>query len=344
MKRFRLTQPVTEKVGGDYFPPTDVKGLRFIPSGCVVLDCVLGGGWPLGRVANIVGDKAVGKTLLAIEAAANFDATYPKGHIWYREAEAAFDEHYARSLGLPVDKIDFGPEGVGSAWDTVEDIFEDLEKCLDKADKSGAEGLYIVDSLDALSSRAELGRKIDEGTYGLEKPKLMGQLFKRLCRRLRHSNVCFIVISQVRDKIGITFGDKHTRSGGKALDFYASQILYLSHLKIIAPTRKGAKRATGVRVRAKSKKNKIVMPFRECDFVIRFGYGIDDAAASLDWLLENKMLKRVGLPQSEMADYLKDLEEYDPTARASELKEIREVVLKAWSEVEARFEPTHKKY
>jgi recombination protein RecA len=306
---------------------------------------VLGGGYPLGRVVNIVGDKAVGKTLLAIEAAANFANTYPKGHIWYREAEAAFDEHYARRLGLPVGRVDFGPESLGSSWDTVEDIFEDLERCLDAADKSGAEGLYIIDSLDALSTRAELGRKIDEGTYGLEKPKLLGQLLKRLCRRLKRSNVCLIVISQVRDKIGITFGDKHTRSGGKALDFYASQILYLSHRAIInSPTVKGAKRAVGVRVRAKSKKNKIVMPFRECEFVIKFGYGIDDVAASLDWLIENKMLSRVELAANEVKDYLVDLEGFEPEARATELKEIREIVVRGWAEVESRFEPKHSKY
>jgi len=108
MKRYRTIEPITERSGGDYFPPATARGLRFIPSGCVLLDCVLGGGWPLGRIVNVVGDKAVGKTLLAIEAAANFVTVYPKGHIWYRQAEADFDEHYARRLGLPVDKIDFG--------------------------------------------------------------------------------------------------------------------------------------------------------------------------------------------------------------------------------------------
>jgi len=201
-----------------------------------------------------------------------------------------------------------------------------------------------VDSLDALSSRAELARKVDEGTFGLEKQKMLGQLFRRLSRRLKHSSVCLVFISQVRDKIGITFGDKHTRSGGKALDFYASQILYLSHLKIISPTVKGAKRATGVLVRAKSKKNKIVMPFRECEFVIRFGYGIDDAQASLEWLAANKMLKRLDLSQNDVKPYLNELEKFDTETRASELKEIREVVLQSWAEVESRFEPVRRKY
>lgn len=344
VERYRLVEPVTELSAGDYFPARNVRGVRFIPSGCTLLDCVLGGGWPLGRIANIVGDKAVGKTLLGIEAAANFAIVYPEGLMWYREAEAAFDEHYARKLGLPVDKIDFGPEGIGSAWDTVEDIFEDLEKCLDKADKKGVPGLYIVDSLDALSSRPELARKVDEGTYGLEKQKMLGQLFRRLSRRLGASNVALIFISQVRDKIGVTFGDKHTRSGGKALDFYASQILYLSHLKIFHKTIGGAKRATRVLIRAKSKKNKIVMPFRDCDFSIRFGYGIDDIKASLDWLAEVKMLDRLGLTQSKVKGYLEQAEEAPAKARVAIAQEVRRVVVTAWNEVEDRFQPPHSKY
>ena len=144
--------------GGDYFPEEGPPS-GFIPSGCALLDCVLGGGWALGRVSNVVGDKSVGKTLLAIEACANFARRFPNGSMWYRESEAAFDEKYATRLGLPLGRVDFGPEGVGTEWETVEDVIDDLGKKVDRARETGEPGLYIVDTLDALSDRAEQNRK-----------------------------------------------------------------------------------------------------------------------------------------------------------------------------------------
>lgn len=338
--------------GGDYFPDA-ARDIQFISTGCSLLDCVVGGGWPLGRIVNIVGDKAVGKTLMAIEAAANFAARYPKGFIWYREAEAAFDEPYAVTLGLPVRRVDFGPDGLGTIWDTVEDIFEDLEVCIAKAAEAGVPGLYIVDSLDALSSRGELARKIDAGSYRMEKPKVLGELFRRLVRKQKASNVCIIFISQVRDKIGIVFGEKHTRSGGKALDFYASLALWLSHIGNLSKTIQGVKRITAVQVRAKVKKNKIGMPFRECEFKIRFGYGVDDLDAAVTWLAEVGQLERIGLkvagkPQKkideEVSKYLAQaaklpLDEYTILADKVNI-ELRA----AWAEVEDKFKPTRRKY
>src|ERR1035437_10433181 len=110
----------------DYFPVL-TPGVECIPTGCVVLDCVLGGGWARRRIVNVVGDKSVGKSLCAIEACANFAQLEQKGKIFYREAEAAFEEPYAEGLGLPLKRVDFGPEGIDTVWDTVEDIFEDLD-------------------------------------------------------------------------------------------------------------------------------------------------------------------------------------------------------------------------
>lgn len=329
--------------GGHYFP-AEAGGAQFIPSGCTVLDCVLGGGWPLGRVANIVGDKAVGKTLLAIEACANFRQRYPGGHIWYREAEAAFDEHYARDLGLPVGSVDFGPEGAASTWDTVEDIFEDLDARLADAEKSGQPGLYIVDSLDALSSRAEMKRRPEEGTFGLEKQKQLGQMLRRLTRRLRAARVALLVISQIRDKIGVMFGDRHSRTGGKALDFYASQILWLHHIKTESRTINKVKRPTAVWIRAKCKKNKVAPSFRECEFMLQFGYGVDDIEASVGWLEEVGMLDRAGIKKSEVSRYLREsagLSSEDARARRAQLAGV---VVRAWREIEAGFAPRQSKY
>lgn len=340
MQRAKLSKSKKTSDGGDYFKESK---LEFIKSGCVLLDCVLGGGWPLGRVSNIVGDKAVGKTLLAIEACANFARQHPEGHIWYREAEAAFDEDYAETLGLPVKRVDFGEEGIGTIWNTVDDIAEDLDACIKTAEETGQPGLYIVDSLDALSSRAEMGRAMDEGTYGLEKQKMVGQMFRRYIRGLKQHRVALIIISQVRDKIGVSFGDKHSRSGGKALDFYASIALWLALKKTLKKSYKGIERPVGIKVIAKCKKNKISMPHRECDFDIRYGYGIEELDAAVDWLKLAGWDKE--LPGATNAKALieaarkMDDEEYAATLRA-----VRKLTRRAWRTIEAGFVPQRRKY
>lgn len=331
------------KSGGDYFPAI-VEGVNCVPTGCVLLDCVLGGGWARGRISNIVGDKSVGKSLLAIEACANFAALEPKGKIFYREAEAAFDEPYATGLGLPVKQVDFGPDGLGTVWDTVEDIFEDLDQKLSLCDSLGVPGLYIIDSLDALSSRAELARKPGEASFGLEKQKVLGMLFRQLTRRISAADMCVVVISQVRDKIGVVFGEKHTRTGGKALDFYASQILWLSHLQKLTRTVGGIKRATGVRIKAQCKKNKVGLPLRDCEFVLRFGYGVEDVEAAVDWLIEAKALDRLNLKEKDVDAYLARAASLEGTERLEFNKELRRVFIDVWRDVEKRFAPTRKKY
>lgn len=333
------------RVGGDYFPDA-AKKLKFIPSGCTLLDCVLGGGWPLGRISNIVGDKSAGKTLLAIEACANFARRYPKGKIWYRESEAAFDEEYAAKLGLPLNRVNFGPDGLDTQWDTVEDVFEDLEHVVAQAEKSGEPGLYIVDSLDALTDRAERETKIDQGSYGTAKAKLLSRLFRTHVRPIKKTNIHGMFISQIRDKIGVTFGEKKTRTGGHAMDFYASHILWLAHLKTLVRTIGGEKRPTGIKVLANCKKNKIGTPFLRCEFPIRFGYGMDDVEASFDWLTAQKMVTRLGIEQTPKAinNYLDELSEMSSGEYAKRAEQIRATVMQAWHEVATKFAPERSKY
>lgn len=342
--------PAARPRRGHYFPPPKI---RFVPSGCTTLDCVLGGGWPLGRIANIVGDKAVGKTLLAIEACANFAHAWPRGHIWYREVESAFDPIYAEQLGLPTGQVDFGPDGVDTAWETVEDIYEDLHECLAAAEKSGQPGLYVVDSLDALSDRAEMKRAIDKGSYGTDKAAVMSELFRRLKKRIKRAQVAVIIVSQLRDKIGVMFGERQTRTGGRALDFYASQILWLHYKGKITSEVGGVERATGVRIRAHCKKNKIVATFGECEFILRFGYGTDDLEACVAFLREVGMLDRVGLPakfktKKEEGAAVGALLRSSVKMSNEEVLDLRDRVAaatrEAWAEVEDRFRPARKKY
>src|ERR1019366_4649132 len=323
----RAVAPEAEEAASSYFANVSHKeGLEFVSSGCAGIDAMLGGGWVLGRVANIVGDKSAGKTLLAIEVCANFHRQYSDGKIRYNEAEGAFDEDYAAALGMPVDVVDFKGQpidpkdeekfaeltaivadrsaddrdkdkalnaikklkakGVGQAGNTVEALYADVLWVLES--NPGKPILYIIDSLDALSDEAEQGREIGDGSYGGSKPKKLGEMFRRLVERIEGQRMLFIVISQLRDKLNVTFGEKQTRSGGRALDFYASHIVWLAEIGKIKKTRGGVERIVGVNVKARVKKNKVGLPFRDFQYPILFGYGVDDLTANVEWLFEVK--------------------------------------------------------
>jgi len=321
-----------------YFAGT--KGIKFFSSGCQLLDCALGGGYAQGRIINIVGDKSTGKTLLAIEACANFALENPKGMIRYKEAEAAFDKGYAEVLGMPISRVEFEED-----FDTVEELQKDLVDFTERCKKARQPGLYIVDSLDALSDKAEMERDMDKGTYNLAKPKLMSEMFRREKRRWQKAKVTVIFISQVRDKINAMFGRKWTRSGGKAMDFYASQVMYLAEIKKLQKTVRGIKRPHGVTIRCKITKNKVGIPFREVDFSLIFGYGIDDVLCSLDWLKAVKALPKVRLLQgcrvTQEAKRIKSLPARD---RKKWMAKLAEAVRAEWVSIEEEFLPKETKY
>lgn len=339
MKRERI-RALKREGGGNYFA-NPKEDLKFITSGSKVLDLALGGGWARSRIANIVGDKSTGKTLLCIEASANFVALEPKGKVRYREVEAAFDKGYAAALGMPVDRVDFGSKRV----DTVEELWDDLEKIAELA--RGPE-LVVVDSLDALSDEEEMARDMRKGSYGAKKAKNMSELFRRLVRKLERKDVTVIIVSQVRDKMNVSFGDKVGRSGGRALDFYASQVPYLAHLGRLSRTTKGVKHVTGVEIRAQIKKNKVSLPFREAYFPVLFGWGIDDIASCLSYLKETKSLAaadyKANLTDGDILAISRDLINGPRDEFQKELKHLHQCVEKKWRDVELSLLPNRTKY
>jgi len=332
-----------EDDGGLYFPPnTDVET---ISTGCEVFNCVVGSGWALGRIVNLIGDKSTGKTLLAIEACAQFLLKFPTTGKppRYVEPEAAFDKSYAAALGLPVERMDFADD---DSVRTVEDFYNDLDKYLDSLGDDEP-GMYVLDSLDALSSKAEKERAFGDPSYGDGKAKDMSKLFRMLTQKIKRKRVLVFIVSQVRDNIGVTFGAKYTRSGGKALDFYASQIVWLAQTATIKKVINKVTRVIGVAIRAKCTKNKIGTAYRECGFDIRFGFGVDDVAANVKWLADVNRLGLIGQPglvATGTHRFLDTLEQHNDESYQMVCKKIREAVRIAWAQVEEDFKPKRKKY
>jgi len=335
MKRERIEKEVTS--GGNYFAGPKAN-LSFIPSGCKLLDLALGGGWAEGRIGNVVGDKSSGKTLLCIEACANFANKYDDGNILYRECEAAFDEDYAAALGMPLDRVDFGK----GLMNTVEDMFDDISDCLKLSRKEPS--LYILDSLDSLSDRAEMERDMDEGTYGTDKARKLSQMFRRLTRDMANHHLTMIIVSQVRSKIGVSFGKTTTRSGGRALDFYASQVVGLANIGTVKRTMSKLERITGLKIKAKVEKNKVGLPLRDAEFEIKFGYGVDDLLACMEWLGEAGSLPELGVAQAKIKAWVRETNKLPDDEYWDEVKRVHELVERRWYEVEQTFLPTRKKY
>ncbi|MCP4528586.1 MAG: hypothetical protein GY833_22130 [Aestuariibacter sp.] len=339
------------EVTSSYFT-SDKSNIDFIPSGSTTLDEVLGGGWAVGRIANVVGDRSAGKTLVATEAAANFHELWPDEPIYYLEAEAAFDAEYAAAMGMPVEAVTFVEmfDDEGNADNTVEFLFEHLQELI-KARTSGAakfnKCLYVVDSLDALSDRAEKERDNNQGSYGMGKQKKMSEMFRRIVAELEKAGITLLVISQIREKIGVTFGEKYTRSGGKALDFYCSQIVWLAEIGKIKRTVRRQERVAGVKVKAKCKKNKVALPFRECEYSIEFGYGIDNTTSCLEFLKSIDALgelKTIEVKKTAIANAVKKIKRMDDEEHFKVMDEVTALVKKSWREIDDSFLPERSKY
>lgn len=341
MAQKRVKLKLVAEPDNNYFV-SEKKNYQFVSSGCTGLDCALGGGYVLGRMTNIVGDKSTGKTALGNEAITNFFLKYPNGAARYVDSEAVFDPDYAAAMGMPVAKVDLGEDR--DPIITVEDFMRDFDSFLDGRIKDGEPGIYVIDSIDALSDESEMTRDIEKGSFGTGKAKMLSQFFRMKARKMEQANTLLLIVSQIRDNIGVFMGEKYKRSGGKALDFYASQIVWLAKIKTLKRTVKGVERSVGIRVKAQLKKNKIGNTDRSFEFNFLFSYGIEDLSASIEWLQEVKHLGDVGMTEPEAKAYLKRLDEMDGTEYRKEYAAITPIVQMAWKQVETGFLPKRKKY
>ncbi len=246
----------------------------------------------------------------------------------------AFDKSYAEAIGANLAHIDFG-----EPLETIEDLFEDLDAVVTKATKPT---LYILDSLDSLSDRAEMKRDMDAGSYGMEKHRKLSRLFRQSAARMSKF-ITLIIVSQVRAKIGgFGYGPKVEPTGGFALKFYSSQRLMLAQTGTISKTISGIKLPYGIKIKGKVIKNKIGLAFREAEFRILFGYGTDDVDACLDYLAKTGGLKSVlnGMKEPAYADMLMN----KTGDHRNQLKKLHNAVEKKWYSIEQSFLPMRRKY
>src|SRR3990172_2706005 len=249
-----------------------------ISTGSLELDAALGvGGVPRGRVIEIFGPESSGKTTLALHIIA--EAQRAGGSAAFVDAEHALDPAYARSLGANIDDL------LISQPDTGEQALEITEVLV----RSGAIDVVVIDSVAALVPRAEIDGEMGEPTMGLQ-ARLMSQALRKLTAAISKSKTCVIFINQLREKIGVMFGNPETTTGGRALKFYASVRLDIRRISSI----KEGEEIIGSRVKVKVVKNKIAPPFRESEFDIIYGEGISRIGSLLDLGVEHKIIEKSG--------------------------------------------------
>jgi recombination protein RecA len=284
-EKLKALQVTLDKIDKSYGKGTIMKlgdstvsDIPAIKSGSIELDMALGvGGYPRGRIIEIYGPESSGKTTLAIHAIA--EAQADGGIAAFIDAEHAFDRFYAEALGVDIENL------LISQPDNGEQALEIADHLI----RSGAIDIIVIDSVAALTPKAEIEGEMGDSKMGLQ-ARLMSQALRKLTATISKTNTCVIFINQLRDKIGVMFGNPETTTGGNALKFYASVRVDVRRIASI----KEGEEATGSRTRVKIVKNKVAPPFKKAEFDLMYGEGISKTGEIVDLGVEKEIIKKSG--------------------------------------------------